>query len=116
MSPRSCSTMRDPRDSSRNGHRTEKLPHIAHRFTTASSLRAAAPPRPVTTFVGKPRLSKSKGSSRGSASERSDTTPTSPGLGDAPLCNYTGPTPKSLGGVRAAFFETKGMSLESIRE
>ena len=89
--------MRDPRDSSRNGHRTEKLPHIAHRFTTASSLRAVAPPRPVT-------------------SERFDTTPTSPGLGDAPLCNYTGPTPKSLGGVRAAFFETKGMSLESIRE
>lgn len=108
--------MRDPRDSSRNGHRTEKLPHIAHRFTTASSLRAVAPPRPVTTFVGKPRLSKSNESSRSFASERFDTTPTSPGLGDAPLFNYTGPTPKSLGGVRAAFFETKGMSLESIRE
>lgn len=108
--------MKDPRDSSRNGNRTEKLPHIAHRSTTASSLRATVPPRPVTTFVGRPRLSKLNGSSRCSASERSDTTPTSPGLGDAPLCNYTGPTPKSLGGVRAAFFETKGMSLESIRE
>lgn len=108
--------MRDTRNPSRNGHRTEKLPHIAHRFTTASSLRASHPPAPVTTFVGKPRLPRSNGSSRGSASERSDTTPTSPGLGDAPLCNYMGPTPKSLGGVRAAFFETKGMSLESIRD
>lgn len=106
---RACSTMREPRDAV-NGQRPPK--HPANRSTISSTLHAAHP-RHAATVSGK-RSTRAE-SRNGHVSEPSDTTAASP-CGEAPLRGYTGPTPKSLDGVRAAFFDTKGLSLESIRE
>ena len=106
--------MREARDIA-NGRKIGKPPHhISSRSSIPSTLHAA-PPRHVSTFSGKRSPRPVRGCDDHS-SERSEATAASPAHGQAPLSSYTGPTPKTIDGVRAAFFETKGMSLESIRE
>lgn len=102
--------MRESRDAT-NRHRLGKAPHLANRSAVSTSR-----PRHPATFAGKRSSPSQSESPMDHVSERSETTVTSPGRGGAPLSSYTGPTPKSLDGVRAAFFETKGLSLESIAE
>ena len=103
------STMRDPRDGV-NGHRPVKT---AGR-STISSTPLVSFPRPAT--VSGRRSTRTTDSRNDRVSETSDTTAASAVPGETPLGSYTGPTPKSLDGVRTAFFETKGFSLESIAE
>lgn len=103
--------MRKPRNDS-DGHRSGKPAHLAHRSTISSTLHATHP-RHLATIAEKRSSHWPTEGGKDHVSDRLETTVTSPG---APLSSYTGPTPKSLDGVRAAFFETKGMSLESITE
>ena len=111
---RACSTVRESGVAA-NGCRSGKPPHLANRSTISSTLRAASP-RHVSTYSGKRSSPQPARGSKDHVSEYSETTVASPSSGGTPLSSYTGPTPKSLDGVRAAFFETKGMSLESISE
>lgn len=101
--------MREPRDAT-NGRRPGR--HPASRSTVSSALHAAHP-RHAATVSGK--RSTPRAESNDHVSEPSETT-AAPPCGEAPLASYTGPTPKSLDGVREAFFDTKGLSLESVRE
>ncbi|SPO01166.1 uncharacterized protein DNG_03913 [Cephalotrichum gorgonifer] len=113
------STVKEPREPPKGEASPEKLPHISKRSTVSSSLRSATPISRASTCAGKPKSPQPQpagGSRKDNTSDRSEMTVTSAAFGEAPLRSYTGPTPKSLDGVRAAFFETKGMSLESIRE
>lgn len=107
--------MREPRDATTNGHKSGKSPHLSNRSTISSTLHASRL-RDAATLSDQRSTPRQIESPKDHVSERSETTVTSPDRGAAPLSNYTGPTPKSLDGVRAAFFETKGMSLESIAE
>jgi hypothetical protein len=112
------STMREQRDAIKGVQRPEKAFPLSHRSTICGGRRAPAGPTQEPSLAARDKtiVSRSGGGVRDRTSDGSEATVTSPTLGEAPLRNYTGPTPKSLDGVRAAFFETKGMSLESIKE
>ena len=110
-----CGTMKGSEGATNGARAAGKHHHLTNRSTISSNPHST-PARHVSTFAGRRSAPSSPGTRSNPVSELSETTVTSPVSGEAPLSSYTGPTPRSLEGVRAAFFETKGMSLESIKE
>jgi len=107
-------------------YRTSFPSHLSGKDMIASILRAAPPPSsPHNGTTKPPDLQRISSSPSSSASRKSDdlllaegASDSSPGSShlDSPLAGYKGPTPKTLDGVREAFFKVKGLSLSSIKE